>query len=154
MRAACRQSIAVVLGVLAVVALLGSAGPRASWAQESLRRFAERVGLQDVESFADTVERLRQSRRLPDRYLTEQQAAMLGWHPGYDLCRYAQGRAIGGDRFWNFERRLPEGPGREYFEADLDTSCGPRGARRLAFSNDGLEFVTLDHYETFMPVPH
>jgi guanyl-specific ribonuclease Sa len=60
---------------------------------------------------------------------------------------------IGGDRFGNRERRLPEARGRSWREADIDSTCGRRGARRLVFSSDGLIEVTVDHYETFEEVP-
>lgn len=90
---------------------------------------------------------------LPARYVTKREAEALGWRPGDDLCRVARGRVIGGDRFHNRERRLPEARGRSWREADLDFDCGRRGARRLVFSSDGLIFVTLDHYESFREVP-
>ena len=55
--------------------------------------------------------------------------------------------------FNNFGRQLQGGPGRAYREADLDTGCGQRGAKRLIYSNDGAIFVTVDHYNTFTQVP-
>ncbi|MBM3651122.1 MAG: ribonuclease, partial [Alphaproteobacteria bacterium] len=63
------------------------------------------------------------------------------------------GRTIGGDPFFNREKRLPEKAGRRWFEADLDAQCARRGAHRLVFSGDGLVFVTTDHYRTFLEVP-
>jgi hypothetical protein len=38
-------------------------------------------------------------------------------------------------------------------EADLDETCRSRGPERLIFSNDGLIYVSPDHYGTFLPVP-
>ena len=49
--------------------------------------------------------------------------------------------------------REPGAPGQVYREADLDADCRGRGPKRLIFSNDGLIFVTVDHYSTFMQVP-
>jgi guanyl-specific ribonuclease Sa len=63
------------------------------------------------------------------------------------------GHVIGGDHFNNFGHQLPGAPGRVYREADLDADCRGRGPKRLIFSNDGLIFVTVDHYNTFTQVP-
>jgi hypothetical protein len=96
---------------------------------------------------------VRRDGRLPARYVDKREAERLGWRPGEDLCRVARGRAMGGDRFGNYERRLPERQGRSWREADLDFACGRRGARRLVFSSDGLVYVTTDHYQSFREVP-
>ncbi len=142
MRNACRAILILLL--LAAPALADSAG---------LRAFAERVGLRDIEGFVTAVEAVRATGRLPERWITKDKAEDLGWRPGTDLCDSAPDSAIGGDRFGNRERRLPERPGRRWREADLDFSCGRRGARRLVWSNDGLVYVTLDHYDSFIEVP-
>lgn len=120
---------------------------------DDLRRFAREVGLRDVEGFVTTVTTLRRDGRLPDRYVTKNAASRAGWRPGDDLCRTSPGKAIGGDRFGNRERRLPSARDRIWYEADLDFHCGRRGARRLVWSSDGLIYVTTDHYETFRAVP-
>ncbi len=127
--------------------------PAASAEHGELSVFAAQVGLKDVDRFIDTVTALRRDGRLPSSYLSKHEAERLGWHPGADLCRIAKGRAIGGDRFANRERRLPEAPGRRWHEADLDYACGARGAKRLLWSSDGLYFVTVDHYMSFVAVP-
>jgi hypothetical protein len=139
-------------GAIAVLLLLFVAPLQAGEAPE-LRAFAQRVGLQDTSGFADTVTALRTDGRLPARYLTKHAAEARGWRPGGDLCRAATGQAIGGDTFNNRERRLPDKPGRRWHEADLDYACGARGAKRLLWSSDGLIFVTVDHYTSFVPVP-
>lgn len=56
---------------------------------------------------------------------------------------------IGGDRFMNFEGKLPETKSRKYFECDLYDNEKNRGPIRLVYSNDGLIYYTDDHYETF-----
>ncbi|MBV8535208.1 MAG: ribonuclease, partial [Alphaproteobacteria bacterium] len=90
---------------------------------------------------------------LPSNYVTKRRAERLGWHAGADLCRVAPGDAIGGDRFQDHAHQLPEAAGRRWREADLDEHCGRRGTHRLIWSNDGLYFVTVDHYRSFVPVP-
>ncbi len=102
-----------------------------------------------VQAVIDTV---RQTGRLPDRYVTKREAETLGWQPGSDLCDVAPNRVIGGDRFHNREGRLPDAQGRRWFEADLDFACGRRGAKRLVYSSDGLIYLTVDHYESFVEV--
>lgn len=134
-----------------VLLLLSLALP--AWAAADLQSFAHRLGLRDVDGFVETVTELRRSGRLPDRYLTKDEAEDMGWRPGSDLCDVAPRGSIGGDRFGNRERQLPDRQGRRWREADLDFNCGRRGAKRLVWSNDGLIFVTVDHYESFTKVP-
>ena len=145
--------IALLRGVLLVLLLWG--GP--SFAQlsgepQALAAFADRMGLRDVPAFVETVRTLRDTGHLPPRYVTKDEARMHGWRGG-GLCGVWPGHVIGGDVFNNFGRQLPAGPGRAYREADLDTGCGPRGAKRLIYANDGAIFVTVDHYNTFTQVP-
>ena len=60
-------------------------------------------------------------------------------------------QCIGGDRFGNYEGLLPDAPGREYHECDIDTlHAASRGAKRIVYSNDGLIYYTEDHYESFI----
>jgi hypothetical protein len=127
--------------------------PLSAGADSRLDAFAREVGIADVAGFAETVESLQRTGRLPARYVTKEEAASLGWKPGGDLCKVAPGKAMGGDRFGNREKKLPERAGRRWQEADLDYACGRRGAKRLVFSSDGLIFVTPDHYRTFHQVP-
>lgn len=91
---------------------------------------------------------IRRTGTLPQNFITKKQAGELGWQGG-DLWRYARGKSIGGDRFGNFERRLPDKKGRIWRECDIEYRGGARGAKRLIFSNDGLIFYTADHYESF-----
>lgn len=90
--------------------------------------------------------------RLPDNYITKNEARALGWEGG-SVENYLEGAAIGGDRFGNYEGLLPDAEGRTWTECDIDTlGYGSRGSRRLVFSNDGLYYYTADHYESFSPV--
>ena len=93
-------------------------------------------------------EHIRRTGTLPENFITKKQARELGYGGG-DLWRYARGKSIGGDRFGNFERKLPDKKGRIWRECDVDYAGGARGAKRLVFSNDGLMFYTADHYDSF-----
>jgi hypothetical protein len=138
---------------LALVLLLLLAPAARALSPGELGAFARSAGIEDMRGFVETVTELRASGRLPPRYLTKTDAERLGWLPGRNLCQIAPGKAIGGDPFHNAERRLPELRGRRWREADLDAPCGRRGPKRLVFSDDGLIFVTTDHYRSFQPVP-
>ena len=96
------------------------------------------------------VKYLKEHGELPDYYITKSEAKSLGWIPSKgNLCEVAPGRAIGGDIWTNRQKSLPTKSGRKYFEADLNYNCGNRNADRVVFSNDGLVFVTHDHYRNF-----
>lgn len=82
---------------------------------------------------------------LPTNFITKAEARRLGWRGG-PLERYAPGKAVGGDRFGNYERKLPSG---QYRECDIDTLRRPRGAKRIVFTADRRLYYTDDHYRTF-----
>ncbi|MBR3085688.1 MAG: hypothetical protein IKH04_04725 [Kiritimatiellae bacterium] len=85
--------------------------------------------------------------KLPPNFITKEQARELGWQGG-PLEPYAPGKAIGGDRFGNYDGKLPRG---NYRECDIGTHGKPRGAKRLVFTTDGRNiYYTEDHYETFV----
>jgi ribonuclease T1 len=108
----------------------------------------------DEAELADILNRLNATgnRQLPDKFMTKAQARSRGWKPGRDLwsVNSLKGFSIGGDKFGNFEGRLPRNKWRE---ADLDYTGGRRGAKRLVFSSNGKRFVTVDHYQNFTEVP-
>jgi len=145
------RRIAIVC-LLALLALPAVAQQRAGDALAPVG-FAKSIGLRDVDAFVETVGSLRGAHRLPARYATKTEAAAHGWHGG-GLCAAWPGHMIGGDDFHNFGAKLPSASGRTWREADLDSDCKSRGAKRLIFSNDGLLFVTVDHYNSFIPVPN
>ena len=96
------------------------------------------------------VKYLKEHGELPEYYITKSEAKSLGWVPSKgNLCEVAPGRAIGGDIWTNRQKSLPTKSGRRYFETDLNYNCGNRNADRVVFSNDGLVFVTFDHYRSF-----
>ncbi|MGL4195111.1 MAG: ribonuclease domain-containing protein [Edwardsiella piscicida] len=99
---------------------------------------------------ARVVAYLQANQRLPDYYITKRQARAAGWDPARgNLCQVVPGRAIGGDRFANREGRLPQQAHRIWREADINYRCGRRQADRVLYSNDGLIYVTRDHYRHF-----
>lgn len=83
---------------------------------------------------------------LPENYITKEEARKLGWRGG-SVERYMRGAAIGGDRYRNYEGKLPEN---RYWECDIDTlGKKSRGDKRLIYSDDGDIYYTDDHYRTF-----
>ena len=89
---------------------------------------------------------------LPKNFITKNRARELGWQGG-PLEPYAPGKSIGGDRFGNYERRLPALNGGFYKECDIDTKGKPRGAKRLVFTSKGKRiYYSDDHYRTFKEV--
>lgn len=94
---------------------------------------------------------VKKNKKLPEYYITKKEAREKGWNAADgNLCDVLPGKAIGGDVFSNREGSLPKSDGRKWFEADLNYNCGRRNADRLLFSNDGLIYVTYDHYKTFL----
>ena len=88
---------------------------------------------------------------LPDNFITKKEARALGWDSSYNYVGdVAPGKSIGGDRFGNYEGKLPTARGRQYYECDCYYVKGRRNAYRLVFSNDGLVFYTEDHYNAFV----
>lgn len=88
-------------------------------------------------------------KKLPKNYITKKEARKLGWRGG-SLEPYAPGKTIGGDRFGNREKKLPDDKGRKYYECDIDTlGARKRGAKRIIYSNDGLIYYTGNHYKSF-----
>ena len=59
------------------------------------------------------------------------------------------GKMITKGIYKNRNGHLPSAPGRIWYEADINYDGGYRGNDRILFSNDGLVFVTYDHYLTF-----
>ena len=96
----------------------------------------------------DVARYIKQFGALPRNFITKSQARALGWRGG-PLEPYAPGKSIGGDRFGNYERRLPPD---SYRECDIDTRGKPRGAKRLVFTPERRVYYTDDHYKTFKEV--
>mgnify|MGYP000986946401 CR=1 FL=1 len=98
----------------------------------------------------DVAAYIHQFGHLPDNFITKKEAKNAGWVSSKgNLSEAAPGKSIGGDRFGNYEGILPEKEGRQYYECDIDSDGGYRGAKRIIYSDDGLVYYTEDHYETF-----
>ena len=86
---------------------------------------------------------------LPPNYITKGQATKLGWKTKGTLDQVAPGKSIGGDRYNNYEKKLPDKQGRVWKECDIDYVRGNRNAKRICFSSDGLIYYTSSHYQKF-----
>ena len=90
---------------------------------------------------------------LPSYYLSKKQARKAGWQDWKgNLNDVLPGKMIGGVVYKNREGKLPDLPGRVWYEADINYENGYRNRQRLLYSNDGLIFVTYDHYQTFYEI--
>ncbi len=96
---------------------------------------------------------LKHYNELPDYYITETEAKQLGWvkYKG-NLDKVAPGKMITRGIYKNKNEHLPVENGRIWYEADINYTTGYRKDRRIVFSNDGLIFVTHDHYKTFVEI--
>ena len=91
--------------------------------------------------------------RLPDYYITKEEAKRLGWKSiKGNLDQVAPGKMIGGNIYYNKPPYLPEKEGRIWYECDIDYQGGYRNNYRLVYSNDGLIFRTDSHYLKFIAV--
>jgi ribonuclease len=90
--------------------------------------------------------------------VTKAQATAAGWKPGKALGNKIPGGQIGGDIFENTNGVVPSASGRTWREADLGINPMMSRAKqpgwRLLYSNDGLAYVTSDHYETSYQLPN
>ena len=91
--------------------------------------------------------------RLPNYYVTKAEAYAAGWKKKHkQLDDVLPGKMIGGDPYANYDLNLPTFPGRTWYEADINYDGGKRNRERVLYSNDGLIFVTYDHYQTFYEI--
>lgn len=98
------------------------------------------------------IDSLRQTGKLPAHYVDKATAGNSGWKPGKALNNKVPGGQIGGDVFQNTTKVLPDAPGRVWHEADIGLSNTMSRAKqpgtRLLYSNDGLLYISVDHYKT------
>ena len=96
---------------------------------------------------------LKRYRKLQDYYITAEQAIKEGWNTKKgNLFSVCPGKMIFGGIYKNKNEHLPTAPNRIWYEADINYKFGYRGTERIVFSNDGLIFVTYDHYQTFIEI--
>ena len=88
--------------------------------------------------------------RLPDNYITKEEALKAGWRSKKkNLSEVCPGKLIGNELYFNKENKLPNKPRRIWNEADFDYTTADRGANRIFYSKDGLIFISYDHAHTF-----
>ena len=111
-----------------------------------------KMDLKTQQSANSVIEHLQQHGKLPDEYVTKTQARQQGWS-GKNALHNGQ---IGGDIYRNDDLLLPTAKNRIWYEADIgiDSSIArnKQAGIRLLYSNDGLIFITTDHYKTFKDV--
>lgn len=95
---------------------------------------------------------LKHTGKLPNYYVSETYLNSLGWRKGDRPSKYAPGKMVGGSIYDNDDKKLPDKPGRVWYEADINYTQGRRNLHRVLWSSDGLIFVTYDHYETFYEI--
>ncbi|MFC6334539.1 ribonuclease domain-containing protein [Paenibacillus septentrionalis] len=111
------------------------------------------VPLQALTSFEEVAAYIREHGELPENFITKNEAQKRGWVASEgNLHDVAPGMSIGGDRFGNREGLLPAAEGRVWYEADINYNGGHRNADRIVFSNDGLIYMTTDHYKSFTDI--
>ena len=90
--------------------------------------------------------------RLPSYYISKEGISNLGWKPGKSPKKFAPNKMITGGIYRNRNNHLPQIIGRTWYEADINYYEGKRNRHRLLWPNDGLIFVTYDHYPTFYEI--
>lgn len=95
---------------------------------------------------------LRQTGQLPNYYITPDELKKLGWRDGKRPSKYAPGKMFTRGEYENSNKHLPDALGRIWYEADINYTQGRRNRHRIVWSNDGLMFVTYDHYNTFYEI--
>lgn len=90
--------------------------------------------------------------RLPEPYILKEEAKRQGWDKKKgNLWDVLPGKSLF-TVFYNDKKKLPDAPGRYWYEADIHYTGGYRNTQRLLFSNDGLVLATYNHYRTFYEI--
>jgi hypothetical protein len=88
---------------------------------------------------------------LPEQYVKKEEAERLGWIPKEGNLHKID-KFIGGNIYFDRKHKLPYSDTRIWYEADINYINRYRNKSRIIYSNDGLIFVTYDHYETFFEI--
>ena len=110
------------------------------------------AGTATIDGFSGADWAVKYSGMLPGFYLKKQEASSFGWKAGKSPSNFIPGKMIGGDVYCNNNNHLPYSFGRIWYEADINYISGKRDGQRIVWSNDGLVFVTYDHYMTFYEI--
>jgi len=124
--------------------------PKCRCVVEAMRAVEAGMASREGSNGADWWIRYKES--LPDYYISLAVLAELGWKSGESPAKYAPGKMIFGGIYRNNDGRLPNALGRIWYEADLNYYSGRRNRHRIIWSNDGLMFVTYNHYRDFIEV--
>ncbi|MCD7909547.1 MAG: hemagglutinin repeat-containing protein, partial [Clostridium sp.] len=112
--------------------------------------------LATIEVAEDVIYSLRTTGKLPPNYVTKEVAKASGWSAGKAVGNSIPEAQIGGDVFMNRDKLLPSAAGRTWYEADVGlsniVSRAKQPGTRLLYSNDGLLYITTDHYKTFTSI--
>ena len=112
----------------------------------------KKVGTATLEGPYGADYRLTCEGRLPEYYISQEEAKDLGWIPKKgNLDDVAPENMVYGE-YHNRRGELPVAKERGWYEADINYYGGYRGYHRILFSNDGLILVTYDHYQTFYEI--
>lgn len=110
------------------------------------------VGTATINGYDGADQILKYDGKLPDYYIGSYKASLLGWKHGKWSSNFVPEKTITAGIYKNFDGHLPQETGRIWYEADINYKTGKRNTQRIVWSNDGLIFVTYDHYETFYEI--
>ncbi|MBR3833499.1 MAG: hypothetical protein IKJ73_04220, partial [Lachnospiraceae bacterium] len=133
--------------------IINEGGKNPNWEAHNIVNYAKyKEVLRTAEAANPLVESLRTTGKLPSNYITKAEAMKSGWKPGKALGNFVDDAQIGGDKLLNKDSIAPNALGREWYEADVGLSNSMSRAKqagtRLLYSNDGLLYITYDHYKT------
>jgi hypothetical protein len=117
-----------------------------------------KLDLKTTQAANEVIDSLRTTGKLPSNYVDKAEAAQQGWRPGKALNNAVPGGQLGGDVFNNVPpvNGLPQGANRTWQEVDIGLnntmSRSNQPGTRLLYSNDGLLYITTDHYKTVTPI--
>lgn len=126
----------------------GEKGPRQIGKTESIKRFAEENYKSVIEINFVTSEKYKQI--TADGYNAESVIKSISLID--QSHKFIPEKMIIGGVFNNTNKHLPDAPDRIWYEADINYYKGKRNGHRILWSNDGLIFVTYDHYLTFYEI--
>lgn len=95
---------------------------------------------------------LKYSNSLPNYYIAKDEIIAQGWKKGKWPSNFMPNKMITSGIYNNDDGHLPQSAGRVWYEADINYKSGKRNGQRILWSNDGLIFVTYDHYKTFYEI--